>query len=277
MSNIDRWILSCLVEVIKKCNSSFASYDLQYATHGLKNFWITELCDVYLEHIKPIIYGDNDESRNCVLNVLLTCLQISLRAIHPFMPFISENLYQHLMNKLCQNLDNYSFKSICDEKYPDISSEPFMVRFDYGIQNEMKLVKAIVKKIRWFTAYFKVPKSLIQNDILIALNDHHLETYLTFIKTASKVNRIKFISLHEIHKYNKHFCYKIEIEDKDKEGLERNSDEIYVLFGVDYESIYESMSRSGIKPESLNSKSLELREFECKNFYKNYKKSQRFQ
>jgi len=258
------------VEVIKRCNSSFASYDLQYATHGLKNFWITQLCDVYLEHIKPIIYGDNEQARNYVLNVLLTCLLTSLRAIHPFMPFISENLYQHLINKLGQNTDNkYTFKSICDESYPDFDADQYMVRFDHSLQDEMKLVNAIIKKIRWFKVYFSVPKDLLQNDILIAVNGHYLEDYQSFIKTASKVNGIKFICLHDIHKYYEHFCYKVETE----EVMEQSSLEVYVLFDVDYESICKSMSKSGLKPENLNSKSLELKEFECKNFSKNYKKA----
>ena len=60
---MDRWILSRLGVTIDDCNKGFKDYNFPQSTTALYNFWVYELCDVYLEILKPVIYGDDEQAR----------------------------------------------------------------------------------------------------------------------------------------------------------------------------------------------------------------------
>ena len=217
-------------------------------------------------------------TRNTVLNVMKTSVLTSLRAIHPFMPFVSENLWQHIKQKLDSSSDQ-TFKSICDESYPDFSSEEFMNYFDFDVKQEMRLIDGIVQKIRWFKQNFQIPKTLFTSDVLIAINGNYLEKYQNLIKSSAKVNGIRFVSIHDIHRYDKHFCYKIHLEDNqnplnseqtDEDIQKRSVDDCYLLFDIDMKSLLSSLSESGVKQEIIDQKSIELNQYKCNNFHKNF-------
>jgi len=97
-----RWILSRLHYAVNKCDSSFANYEFSDVTTAIYNFWLYDLCDVYLELIKPIVRlpenpTELDKTRKAAaLAVLYTCLDHGLRLLHPIMPFITEELYHRL-------------------------------------------------------------------------------------------------------------------------------------------------------------------------------------
>ena len=67
----------------------------------------------FQEHIKPLIYGSNEEEKTVSRNVLYTCLDVGLRLLHPFMPFVSEELYQRLPRRSDKHAP-----SICIAPYP---------------------------------------------------------------------------------------------------------------------------------------------------------------
>ena len=67
---MDRWILSRLSSAILDCNKGFSDYDFPLVTTALYNFWLYELCDVYLEYLKPIVYGDQEEAKAAARNTL---------------------------------------------------------------------------------------------------------------------------------------------------------------------------------------------------------------
>ena len=67
---VDRWILSRLSYAIQNANKGFSEYDFPLITTTLYNFWLYELCDVYLEYLKPIVYGDEEEVKSVVRNIL---------------------------------------------------------------------------------------------------------------------------------------------------------------------------------------------------------------
>ena len=92
----DRWILSRLSHAVELCNAGFKAYNFPAATTALYNFWLYELCDVYLEYLKPVFQGTNVGAILTARHVLYTCLDGGLRLISPFMPYISEELFQRL-------------------------------------------------------------------------------------------------------------------------------------------------------------------------------------
>lgn len=67
---MDRWILNRLSEAVKDTNRGFQDYDFPVATTALYNFWLYELCDVYFESLKPIVYGEDQEAKSVSRNVL---------------------------------------------------------------------------------------------------------------------------------------------------------------------------------------------------------------
>jgi valyl-tRNA synthetase len=77
-------------------NDGFEKYNFPQATTALHNFWLYELCDVYLEYLKPIFQCGAADSVLTARHVLTICLDTGLRLISPFMPFISEELYQRI-------------------------------------------------------------------------------------------------------------------------------------------------------------------------------------
>jgi valyl-tRNA synthetase len=96
-SLIDSWMLSRLSNMVEKVNSSMQAYEFAEATTALYNFWLYELCDVYLEAIKPAMrLPEGDEKRKAAQQTLWTCMEVGFRAMHPFMPFLTEELWQRL-------------------------------------------------------------------------------------------------------------------------------------------------------------------------------------
>lgn len=97
----DKWILSRLSVAVRECNNSFHELSFHKATTAIHNFWLYELCDYYIEIMK--VAGNKD--------VLYKCLDVGLRLLHPFMPFLTEELYQRLPTR--------SHDSICIAPYPE--------------------------------------------------------------------------------------------------------------------------------------------------------------
>uniref|UniRef100_A0A3Q2YZ20 Valine--tRNA ligase n=1 Tax=Hippocampus comes TaxID=109280 RepID=A0A3Q2YZ20_HIPCM len=112
----DRWILSRLSAAVGLCDAGFKAYDFPAITTAIYNFWLYELCDVYLESVKPVFSKEGDEKQAGVCRqTLYTCLDVGLRLLSPIMPFVTEELYQRLPRRRPQ-LDA---PSICVTPYPD--------------------------------------------------------------------------------------------------------------------------------------------------------------
>ncbi|KAJ3035387.1 hypothetical protein HDV00_004032 [Rhizophlyctis rosea] len=92
----DAWILSKLNNAIRETNRHLEAMNFMQATTAIYQFWWTELCDVYLEISKPVIAGGDEEGKRACRNTLYVCLDYGLRLLHPFMPFITEELWQRL-------------------------------------------------------------------------------------------------------------------------------------------------------------------------------------
>jgi len=97
----DRWILSRLSFCAQKANDGMTKYEFANVTTATYSFFLYELCDVYLELLKPRFYGETqDESilkdRQVAREVLYVCLDWSMRLMHPLLPYLTEELYQRL-------------------------------------------------------------------------------------------------------------------------------------------------------------------------------------
>uniref|UniRef100_A0A4W6DB77 Valine--tRNA ligase, mitochondrial n=1 Tax=Lates calcarifer TaxID=8187 RepID=A0A4W6DB77_LATCA len=92
---MDRWICSRLYSTVLQCEQAFEAYELHTVTSALYSFWVHSLCDVYLEYVKPVLV-QRDEEAEVASSVLYHCVSVSLALLTPFMPFITEELWQRL-------------------------------------------------------------------------------------------------------------------------------------------------------------------------------------
>jgi valyl-tRNA synthetase len=97
MTGADLWILTKLARCSKEVESALDNYQFDRAARALYSFVWHELCDWYVELIKQDLWGDNGEDRKAAAaGVLLAVLKDTLKLLHPFMPFITEEIYSKL-------------------------------------------------------------------------------------------------------------------------------------------------------------------------------------
>ncbi|SDX39840.1 valine--tRNA ligase [Tepidimicrobium xylanilyticum] len=92
----DKWILSRINRVIKEVTDNLNKYEIGMAAQRIYDFIWDEYCDWYIEMVKPRLYGDDKESKETAQKVLLHVLENILKLLHPFMPFITEEIWGHL-------------------------------------------------------------------------------------------------------------------------------------------------------------------------------------
>jgi valyl-tRNA synthetase len=91
-----RWILSRLARAVEASTRGIDEFRLDDASSALYHFFWDELCDWYLELTKPIFASGTEALKNEARQVLAHCIETALRALHPFIPFISEELWQRV-------------------------------------------------------------------------------------------------------------------------------------------------------------------------------------
>ena len=93
---VDKWILSKLNTLTKEVTENIDKYDLGVAAQKIYDFIRNDFCDWYIEIVKPRLFDKEDESRYEVQYILNYILSTSLKLLHPFMPFITEEIYSKL-------------------------------------------------------------------------------------------------------------------------------------------------------------------------------------
>ncbi|MFC1666795.1 valine--tRNA ligase [Candidatus Omnitrophota bacterium] len=138
LSVADRWILSRLNNTIGSVTKSLENYRFNEAEALIYDFFWHDFCDWYVEMVKPEITGDrvksSDAKRDIIERVLIHVLEDSLKLLHPFMPFVTESIWQNIKER----------KSIMVASWPKPDSS--YVKKD--IERNMKIVKDIIISIR---------------------------------------------------------------------------------------------------------------------------------
>jgi valyl-tRNA synthetase len=92
----DKWIISRLNDAIKAVTHNLDKYEIGLAAQKIYDFIWDDYCDWYIEMVKSRLYGDDQASKELAQRVLLYVLKDINRLLHPFMPFITEEIWQHL-------------------------------------------------------------------------------------------------------------------------------------------------------------------------------------
>ena len=99
LTDADRWILSKVNNLVKEVTDNMEKYELGIAVTKLNDFIWEEFCDWYIEMVKPRLYNEEDETKAAALWTLNTVLITSLKLLHPYMPFITEEIFCNLQDK----------------------------------------------------------------------------------------------------------------------------------------------------------------------------------
>ena len=92
----DKWIISKLNQTIRKVTVNMEKYEIGLACGELQDFMWSDFCDWYIELSKPALYGEDETKKDTALAVLCYVLKNTLKLLHPFIPFITEEIYQNL-------------------------------------------------------------------------------------------------------------------------------------------------------------------------------------
>ncbi|KAF9583903.1 hypothetical protein BGW38_008170, partial [Lunasporangiospora selenospora] len=145
----ERWILNKLNVAAVEINDQLGQRNFMKATDAIYKFWLYELCDVYIEIIKPITEGSDQVAKRSAQDTLYTCLEAALRMLHPFMPFLTEELYQRLPRRQGDTI-------------PTIVKSPFPVHnpsyVDEKADADFELVFAVVRSGRSLIADYNMTK-----------------------------------------------------------------------------------------------------------------------
>ncbi|RAM58730.1 valyl-tRNA synthetase, partial [Mesotoga sp. SC_4PWL113PWK15] len=141
----DRWILSRLARSVRTVEEAIDSYDFPSAAKTIYSFFWNEFCDWYIESIKPRLNGGGRD-RTIAQNVLVRSLDSSLRMLHPFMPYITEELWQRLPD---------SKGVLIASKWPEFDESDF----DVSSENEFSKIMEMVRGIRNVKAEMNIPPS----------------------------------------------------------------------------------------------------------------------
>ena len=99
LTDADKWILSKMNGLIKEVTDNMEKYELGIAVAKLNDFIWEEFCDWYIEMVKPILYNDADETKTAAIWTLKTVLIDALKLLHPYMPFITEEIFCNIQDE----------------------------------------------------------------------------------------------------------------------------------------------------------------------------------
>ena len=142
----DRWILSCLNRVVKEVTDNMERYELGVALTKITDFIWDLFCDWYIEIVKPRLFDADNKTRLECQYVLNKVLVTSMKLLHPFMPFITEEIYQQLFKDA---------ESIMISPWPVFDKDAE----DKDAEKEIGLLIDAVKGIRNVRTQMKVPNS----------------------------------------------------------------------------------------------------------------------
>ena len=173
----DKWILSKANTAVKEITDCMEKYEFGVAIQKIMELIRDEICDWYIEMIKPRLYDMTNETRDEALYTLNEILKISLKLLHPFMPFITEEIYMNL---------KHNDESIMISAWPKYDKEN-----NYKQEEEdIELIKEVIKNTRNIRANMNVAPSRKASMIFVTENSRVIEEGKSFIEKLASADKI---------------------------------------------------------------------------------------
>ncbi|HYL86498.1 MAG TPA: valine--tRNA ligase [Candidatus Angelobacter sp.] len=152
---VDLWIFSRLGKAIVQNNEALAGYRFQEAAQGVYHFFWGDLCDWYIEWVKPRLLDKNLARATAAWRNLFAIFERALRLLHPFMPFLTEELWQKLPQRA-------GIRSIALDSFPEARSN----RIDPVAEKQFSLLQRVITSVRTARADNKLdPKKKIAAEL----------------------------------------------------------------------------------------------------------------
>ena len=152
----DRWIISRYQAAVADTTRFLEQYELGEAARTLYEFIWSELCDWYIELVKPRLYGKaTDADRRVAQHVLVRVLKGSLELLHPFMPFITEEIWQRLPHRGL---------TVMRASWPVVDEQAF----DADTEAKMALIMEVTRGVRQIRGEMNVPPGKVAAVLLVA-------------------------------------------------------------------------------------------------------------
>jgi valyl-tRNA synthetase len=174
----DEWIISRFNETMAEFNNAMDSFEINNATKIIYSFVWNDFCDWYVEMIKNKLYGDDEEIKSAVLSRALSIFENILKMVHPFMPFVTEELWQLIQKRK-------DGESISTSEFPEVKKKLINPQAD----KEMEIVENIVTALRNIRGEMNIPPSK-KIDVLLKTNEVK-ERQIDYIKKLAKVEELK--------------------------------------------------------------------------------------
>lgn len=158
-----KWALSRMDKAVAMVNDSLETYDFNGSTTGVYHFWQYDLCDVFIELMKPVVQGNDEVAKKSTRDVLWTLLDAGLRLLHPFMPFVTEELWQRLPRRQAETA-----RSIMIAEYPVSTPD---TRVDEVVETRMASAMDVVKAVRALRASYNLPPKAKPEVFVVARGD----------------------------------------------------------------------------------------------------------
>ncbi|XP_041068758.1 valine--tRNA ligase, mitochondrial isoform X2 [Carcharodon carcharias] len=185
---IDRWILSRLLHTIAACDQGFQEYNLQAVTSAIHRFWLHDLCDVYLECVKPVLRSGERSPLESVQQILYLSTERALCLLSPFMPYLTEELWQRLPSH-----HQHRQPSICVTRYPSVSELP-----DWHYpqeESDFLFVQEVVRVVRAVRADYQLTKA--RPELYISCDEDvggRLGPFLGPLQTLSRSGSVELLT-----------------------------------------------------------------------------------
>lgn len=157
----DKWIISSLNNVIDEVSTNLNKYEIGIAAEKIYDFIWNVFCDWYIELVKPRLYGDDSNLKESAISVLIYTLTNVIKLLHPFMPYITEEIYSYLPNKN---------DMLINETWPEYSETKSYKNEEQIID---KLVESVISIRNSRQEMNIAPKK--QSDVYILTSDENLE------------------------------------------------------------------------------------------------------
>jgi len=177
----DRWILSRYNRAISEIDQEIDNFKLSTALDKAYKFFWGEYCDWYLELIKERLYSEDKEGKDSAIAVAVTVLKGAMQLLHPFVPFVTEEVYSTLSGE----------ESIMLSVYPESSEE----MINSQAEKDMALLQALSTSVRTIRSQLSVPPSVKGSLIIVGATDAEtkiIEDNRSYIGNLCKLDSISF-------------------------------------------------------------------------------------
>jgi len=146
LNDIDRWMYHRLNAAVERVEKALENYRFNDSAQAVYEYFWNDFCDWYIEASKLNLYSDDEETKDRAISILMNILEESLRLLHPFLPFVTEEIYQKLPAEIRHT-------HLITAPYPVVKQE----RNNPAVEMNFNALQDVIRSIRTIRSEFTIP------------------------------------------------------------------------------------------------------------------------